>query len=1352
MPNTSPQFGISNGSVIFFHNDNFSVIDVALTDSGEIVYATAINHGTLPGFGTIRYTFSAQRLDSNGDIDKSFGDNGTVLITHGDNTGIPNKIYTDNDKNIFIVGRTYEIAEDYSGIQKTLVTKILENGSIDSNFGDNGRLYLDTNNGSDLIIKDDYLLIAGKTGISKADTDGQIEAYFGDGGSITASVSGDFIEQGDIGYLGIDAKPDNRNDFNDSVIKYNTDFTLDSSFSFERNKKLEIQSIYSLDDGSFFVAGTVDPYAYTYTDKYIYLSKHDRSGSYDDSFGTSGVVSIKVFEDGNSVANDMAIQDDGKIVIAGASNNYIIAVRYLSTGELDNTFGENGIVKYKTEYSNVQLNGYTVNISKDGFIVIGGYVNVSSSSLPPRTGDAESDGNIILRLNSDGTPDTTFGVKQALESNHTFTENGSPVIIDNDVYIYDYESNLSDNYNNTILVIQRESQNSDDIFFIEEHYLDSSGTIYTSDSSHVGSYIYSNGRLSILFNEEATQSYVNEIASSISYENTSDSPPASVDLIWEFADGDLEEPLSSTGTTTIFITPTNDLPTGELSIEGTSALGRKLSANSSSLNDPDGLGFIYYQWQSSSDNITWKNISNETTETYLIGDSDINQYIRVLANFTDGFGTDETVESKSISVNGRNGEDTVIFSGDFADYIFGQSDSYIPLITKKATEQTVGLYGIEQIQFDDKLFELTASGLSVDVEIFHDDTEWASSSSSALFANRSGVVIWSGSGETDDFGIYGKAFDVNGHLITATFQVNTNTDHNQTSPSVTTLNDESFFAVWESRYSGIRGQSFNYDGTSNSDELTISSSGSNGHLRPVVTTLTDGKIIVAWSGFFQLLDSSGEIVGDNVEISSDYNKYPDISSLAGGGFVVVWTGGSSRNPDIYAQLYNESMTPAGDEFVVNSTTYQAQEFPQSAPLPNGGFVVTWRSYNDGDSYGVYSQIFGETGNKVGDEFLVNSETQGVQIEQDIAAFSDSSFVIVWESEGEIHAKLYNNDGSEKVADFQVNSQTSGTQTQPSVSVFGDDSFVVHWATANQGGGIYSKHYDSEGNPLSTIDLTELTLINEITGTASDDQLQGTNGLDNITTFEGADRVTALEGDDVITLTADSVWTSRYSAKNVSNESSIGTGQKINLDGFNRFSDVIDGGDDIDTLNLTDNNDAFFIDDIFSDHHESLTLLQTSRNIDSTARIVGIEEINAGDGNDIVDLTSNDFVLSSAVTINGGIGDDILWGSNGHDTIDGGSGNDTLFGGAGSDILTGGDGKDIFQFTATTGSNEITDFDLIDDLLNLYYQLGDNHSRDDLRLGDGVLTWNTGSENVSVQLTGITTSDINDLSIGFVEIT
>ncbi len=151
----------------------------------------------------------------------------------------------------------------------------------------------------------------------------------------------------------------------------------------------------------------------------------------------------------------------------------------------------------------------------------------------------------------------------------------------------------------------------------------------------------------------------------------------------------------------------------------------------------------------------------------------------------------------------------------------------------------------------------------------------------------------------------------------------------------------------------------------------------------------------------------------------------------------------------------------------------------------------------------------------------------------------------------------------------------------------------------------------------------------------------------------------------------------------------GTGELVCLAGRNKISTLFAGSEDANILVLTDdaNGDALFFDDM------------TSReSADQLARLEQIDEIRAGAGNDIVDMTSSRFAYwGGGVTIYGGEGDDIIWANNsgnilfgdvGNDRIIGGVGSDCIIGGSGNDALHGGGGEDLFCFGGDWGKDTI----------------------------------------------------------------
>ncbi|MBO5695264.1 MAG: hypothetical protein J6S98_07660 [Lentisphaeria bacterium] len=176
--------------------------------------------------------------------------------------------------------------------------------------------------------------------------------------------------------------------------------------------------------------------------------------------------------------------------------------------------------------------------------------------------------------------------------------------------------------------------------------------------------------------------------------------------------------------------------------------------------------------------------------------------------------------------------------------------------------------------------------------------------------------------------------------------------------------------------------------------------------------------------------------------------------------------------------------------------------------------------------------------------------------------------------------------------------------------------------------------------------------------------------------------------DIFFANADGVWENGYAAEHqgVLNGWN-GTGEQVLLDGKNKIADIFTGSTDANILVLTDdaNGDALFVDDIFT-------------TLGDQARLSQIDEIRAGYGDDIVDMTSQQFAYSGdGVTIYGGSGNDTIWANNGantlfgdagNDRIVGGAGNDYIIGGSGNDAMHGGGGNDIFCFGGNWGNDTV----------------------------------------------------------------
>jgi len=263
----------------------------------------------------------------------------------------------------------------------------------------------------------------------------------------------------------------------------------------------------------------------------------------------------------------------------------------------------------------------------------------------------------------------------------------------------------------------------------------------------------------------------------------------------------------------------------------------------------------------------------------------------------------------------------------------------------------------------------------------------------------------------------------------------------------------------------------------------------------------------------------------------------------------------------------------------------------------------------------------------------------------------------------------------------------------------------------------------------------------INGGVGNDYIDGGLGNDNLTSNQGADRIIGGSGDDTIHLSSPDIWTFPYFAKN------IATGERLSLAGKTKFSSVIDGEGDADTLNLTDSTagDAFFLHDSYSGLHDSLTAVDDGMGRTTVARAISLETINAGDGDDVIDLTSPTFDVGGiGMTINGEAGDDTIWAAEGDDELYGGDDDDILFGGEGNDILTGGSGADIFEFksSGTVQTDSITDY-TAEDTLKFYLQAGESELSS-ANLSGSNLSWS----DLTIAFGDTSITSFDDLNIAY----
>ena len=114
----------------------------------------------------------------------------------------------------------------------------------------------------------------------------------------------------------------------------------------------------------------------------------------------------------------------------------------------------------------------------------------------------------------------------------------------------------------------------------------------------------------------------------------------------------------------------------------------------------------------------------------------------------------------------------------------------------------------------------------------------------------------------------------------------------------------------------------------------------------------------------------------------------------------------------------------------------------------------------------------------------------------------------------------------------------------------------------------------------------------ITGGAGGDVLDGGKGSDIINGGVGPDYISGGWSNDTINLVGTKQYSATYDAHNVSSSWQVGTNEKINLSGKIKLETVIDGGGDVDTVNLSEEGDAYFLHDSFSNFNQSASFIAT----------------------------------------------------------------------------------------------------------------------------------------------------------------
>lgn len=387
-----PTFGTGGKVTTALGTSSDEGYGVAVQDDGKIVVAGYAENGPY-------FSFAVARYETNGSLDTSFGRGGKVVTRVGSDMAVANCVVVQPDGKIVVAGYS-----DTGSNQDFAVVRYTATGALDPTFNGTGIVITPVGSGNDqalgIALQSDGKIVV--TGFASTNADfefatvrytssGALDPTFSDDGVVLTS----FGIGTDLAYSVL-VQPDGKivvggtaniaSQFQFAVVRYTDMGILDTSFSGDGIANLFLtgvtntgRSLALQSDGKIVLAG----FAQTGVNQDLALVRFEADGDVDFPFnGGQGGIVVST-NAGDDFAVSVAVQSDGKIVVAGnssvgASNTDLLVARFTSAGVLDTTFHGDGFVT--TSFGSFTDVGNAVAVQNDGRIVVAGSAQNGSNS------------------------------------------------------------------------------------------------------------------------------------------------------------------------------------------------------------------------------------------------------------------------------------------------------------------------------------------------------------------------------------------------------------------------------------------------------------------------------------------------------------------------------------------------------------------------------------------------------------------------------------------------------------------------------------------------------------------------------------------------------------------------------------------------------------------------------------------------------------------------------------------------------------------------------------------------------------------------------------------------------------
>ncbi|MGF9758363.1 hypothetical protein AAII07_24485 [Microvirga sp. 0TCS3.31] len=286
--------------------------------------------------------------------------------------------------------------------------------------------------------------------------------------------------------------------------------------------------------------------------------------------------------------------------------------------------------------------------------------------------------------------------------------------------------------------------------------------------------------------------------------------------------------------------------------------------------------------------------------------------------------------------------------------------------------------------------------------------------------------------QESEHNVFQKRFDARGQALTSDpIQVSTFEGFPRSTPKVTALLDGGWLVTWTSdlnpdvggavvyqqRYDRDGHAQFTKDGKAE-ERLVSVDNGQNSNAS--ASALPDGGWIVIWQSnryndngtdiYLQRYDSNGNplfpnegtLVGRQVNPDASNGELPSVTTLTDGGWVVTWrTYDPSTGDDIFQRHFDPDGEP-GSTSRVNATLNGDQSDSRVVALSKGGWLVTWLDQDpeNTDNWDLYQQAYDAQGRP---RFQTDAKAEAPTISSDspysVAGLNDGGWVFTWTGPG-----------------------------------------------------------------------------------------------------------------------------------------------------------------------------------------------------------------------------------------------------------------------------------------------------------------------------------------------------------------